>query len=274
MGSDADRESTLEIDRAAVSTRRFSLEVIAGPDGRDLGVSPTPLQAEPARPISEYRFAWTDDFGGLPISADTRAAMKKLADDLADAGCQVERAGPQEFDFERVWRTYGELFGIMAFANVPTVVRAVARTFGRVMFKDVITRAGAQRATANPKRYFMVLEQRDKLIQSLERFLANYDAWLCPVMPTPAFPHRKTGNIHYPIDVDGEKVPGNIAGTGYTCAFNLTGNPVVVVPLGMSSDGLPIGAQLVGPLWGEMALLNTAEALSQITGGFRRPPGY
>jgi amidase len=54
----------------------------------------------------------------------------------------------------------------------------------------------------------------------------------------------------------------------------MTGNPVVVLPAGSSKDGLPIGIQVVGRRWQDMELLAVAEALTQVTGEFRRPPGY
>jgi len=259
----------------SVADLRLGLEVIAGPDGRDLDVAPAPLTAPPPRPIRSYRFAWTDDFGGLPVTADTRAAMQKLANDLSDVGSRVERAGPKDFDLESVWKIYGELYGAIAGVLFPPLLRAVVRLLGPFIVKDAVSRAGAQTATASLKRFFVILEQRDRLTQALEKFLADadYDGWLCPVASTPAFPHRKMGKIHTPIDVDGVPVPGNIAGTGYTCAFNLTGSPVVAMPLAMSGDGLPIGVQVVGRRWGEMELLNVAEAMTPITGAFRRPPG-
>ena len=46
-------------------------------------------------------------------------------------------------------------------------------------------------ATASSRRYFEIMARRDELSVALERFLANYDAWLCPVTPAPAFAHRK-----------------------------------------------------------------------------------
>jgi amidase len=48
----------------------------------------------------------------------------------------------------------------------------------------------------------------------------------------------------------------------------------VVVPIGRSSDGLPIGVQIVGKRWGEMELLAVAEQIAAVTGGYQRPPGY
>jgi len=56
--------------------------------------------------------------------------------------------------------------------------------------------------------------------------------------------------------------------------FNFSGHPSVVVPIGFSRDGLPIGAQIVGRRWGEMALLDVAEQVAQIAGAYRRPPEF
>ncbi len=44
-----------------------------------------------------------------------------------------------------------------------------------------------------------------------------------------------------------------------TCAFDVTGLPSMTVPCGMS-EGLPIGAMLVGPNWGEAKILRAARA--------------
>jgi len=74
--------------------------------------------------------------------------------------------------------------------------------------------------------------------------------------------------------VDEGHVPYRLGGTGYTSPFNLTGNPVVVLPLTRSNEGLPIGLQLVGRRWGEMKLLAVAERIAELTIPFDCPPGY
>jgi len=77
-----------------------------------------------------------------------------------------------------------------------------------------------------------------------------------------------------PIEVDGRKIPYWVAGVSYTSVFNLTGNPVVVLPVARSGEGLPIGVQVVGRRWDDMRVLALAANLAQVTGSFRRPPGY
>jgi len=77
-----------------------------------------------------------------------------------------------------------------------------------------------------------------------------------------------------PIAVDEASVPYFIAGTAYTCPFNLTGHPAVVLPLARSRDGMPIGVQFVARRWAEPALLALAAQVALITGPFTPPPAY
>src|SRR5206468_10193004 len=119
--------------------------------------------------------------------------------------------------------------------------------------------------------YMAALTRRDALIATLERFFGERDALLCPVTVSPAIGHVPFGT---PIDVDEHKVPYFIAGTAYTCPFNLTGNPAVVLPLTRSREGLPIGMQLVAKRWAEPALLALGEQVAHICGPFTAPPAY
>ena len=246
----------------------------AGPDPHEPGVPPVPLGRSPAKPLSQLRFAWTDDFGGIPVSAETHSALSALADELSRVGCSIERKNPPDFDFQAAWQTYGELYGAMVYGTMPHLIRIFMRYLGPVMFPDIIFRSATRRVQAQAVQYFASLARRDQFIQSLQRFLDEYDAWLCPVAAIPAFPHREPNRPNLPLDVEGQMVPGAIATMAHSVIASLTGHPVVVLPLALSAEGLPIGVQVTGHLWEEMALLNVAEALTEITGPFRRPPGY
>jgi amidase len=60
----------------------------------------------------------------------------------------------------------------------------------------------------------------------------------------------------------------------YVACFNASGHPAASISLGLGEQGLPLGAQLVGPYWSEPDLLHFAALASQFTPGFLRPPGY
>ena len=62
--------------------------------------------------------------------------------------------------------------------------------------------------------------------------------------------------------------------SAHATLFNYTGHPAVVLPYTRDRDGLPIGVQAVGRRWDESRLLAIAAALSDLSGGFQRPPGY
>jgi amidase len=50
----------------------------------------------------------------------------------------------------------------------------------------------------------------------------------------------------------------------YTQPFNFTGQPAISVPVGVTSDGLPIGVQMVGAPGGELVLLEVAAELETV----------
>jgi len=118
--------------------------------------------------------------------------------------------------------------------------------------------------------YFTYLQARDAAITVWETFFGAWDALLCPVAMTNAFPHTPTDT---PLLVDG--APHKYWRViGHCGVFNLTGHPVVVIPLGRDADGMPIGIQIVGCRWSEARLLAVAQAITEVSGPFVPPPGY
>jgi amidase len=247
-------------------------KTISGPDDAEWDLAPVPWIEPPERALSSYRFAWSTDFGGVPVSSDTRNAIQRLAQALAKLGCTLEARNPDGFSFDEAWETWGEIAITERAATggdrSRERVTALTATLGEGW---AVARGSAKGVRATVADYVSALTRRDGLITTLEKFFQRWDALLCPVTVTPAIGHVPFGT---PIDVDGAKVPYFIAGTAYTCPFNLTGHPAVVVPLTRSKQGLPIGLQIVGRRWSEPALLAVAQKLALITGPFTPPPDF
>jgi amidase len=211
--------------------------------------------------------AWSADFGGVPVTRDTRDAIAKLAARLG-----AEQRNPDGFDFEQAWETWGEIaIAERAATGGDRARERVAALNATLGEQWAVARGSARGAQATIADYAAALTRKDELIAKLERFFDRWDAFLCPVTVSPAIPHVPFGT---PIDIDGAKVPYFIAGTAYTCPFNLTGHPVAILPLTRSASGLPIGVQVVGKLWSEPALLQLAKKIEQITGSFTPPPNF
>jgi amidase len=218
-------------------------------------------------PKDRYRIAWSTDFGGVPVTRETKEAIAKLAAKLG-----AEQRNPDGFDFEQAWETWGEIaIAERAATGGDRARERVAALNATLGERWAVARGSARGAQATVADYMVSLTRRDQLIATLEKFFNTWDAFLCPVTVSPAIAHVPFGT---PIDVDGAEVPYFIAGTAYTCPFNLTGHPVAILPLTKSADGLPIGVQVVGRLWSEPALLQVAQRIAQITGPFTPPPNF
>jgi amidase len=247
------------------------LRLIAGPDGYQWELPPVPVEPARVRPVAQLRLAWTDDFGGVPVTVDTEAALGELAAELDSLGCRVERRGPEGFDVLTAWETCGELAQAETSSIMPPEAVEQAASMFTEDSEDPLIRGLARGLNATMRHYSAALARRDALISALEQFLGTWDAWLCPVAVGPAFHHCPSGSS---IAVDDREVPYWTALTAYTSPFSLTGHPAVVLPLARSAEGLPIGLQVIGRRWGEMPLLAIAAQLADVIGPFRRPPGF
>jgi aspartyl-tRNA(Asn)/glutamyl-tRNA(Gln) amidotransferase subunit A len=109
--------------------------------------------------------------------------------------------------------------------------------------------------------YIRALRGRDVLRQEVNAALDGRDALLLPTVPVPA---TRLGATTMKVGTSEESVR-NIT-LRLTQLFNITGHPAITIPCGRTLEGLPIGAQLVGPQGRTGALLDVAEALEPYLG--------
>jgi aspartyl-tRNA(Asn)/glutamyl-tRNA(Gln) amidotransferase subunit A len=95
-------------------------------------------------------------------------------------------------------------------------------------------------------------------------FHERYDLLLTPMMPVPALPVGQDLN-----DPAGEEQW--LDWSPFSYPFNMTRQPAASVPCGLTSAGLPIGLQIVGPLYAEYRVLRAARVFETIQ-PVRRPP--
>jgi amidase len=216
--------------------------IIAGPDGRDTDVPPVPVEAVPELVLKNLRIAVAPTFPGFLVAAAIRGAVANLAKQLSDLGVVVEEAALPRLDFDSA---------------------LLAMVIGAFQPEE-------NQSPTTLAEYLEALHRRDQSLIAWEQFFQEWDVLLCPACMTTAFPHCEPGS---PLQVDGQEVVYWMVGA-YTTVFNYTGHPAIVLPYTLDRDGLPIGVQLVGRRWDESRLLGIAKALTDVTGEFRRPPGY
>jgi aspartyl-tRNA(Asn)/glutamyl-tRNA(Gln) amidotransferase subunit A len=98
--------------------------------------------------------------------------------------------------------------------------------------------------------------QVERLRGLIHIFFQKYDLLLTPTTAITAPPVGQRGRGRGLGFLDWDFVP-------FTCAFNLSGNPAASVPCGFSSEGLPIGLQVVGRLEDEVTVMRAAAAFAE-----------
>jgi amidase len=253
----------------------LALKLISGPDGIDWEVQPVPLDAAPRRSPAELHLAFSAEMAGMPVSASTSTAIRSLVEKLRNHAFHLDERGPDGFDFLAAFESGAELLAAEVVAGLtPEEEQQLAAQLGsNPDSADIAARGYSRGVSASLRAHAGILGRRDAALGSVESFLGDngYDAWLLPVTVSPAIAHCAPGT---PVAVDGQELSYFAGGLAYTWPFSFTGSPVVVLPIGTSLEGLPIGIQVVGRRWSEMALLEVARLIEAATGGFQRPPGY
>jgi aspartyl-tRNA(Asn)/glutamyl-tRNA(Gln) amidotransferase subunit A len=119
---------------------------------------------------------------------------------------------------------------------------------------DLRLRVAAGR-TVPATLYVKATRARAILKNSMARLFSEYgiDAILTPTLPTTAIDAERLL-----IEGTGLEESVGVAWTRLTMPFNATGQPVLAIPCGLDSDGLPVGIQLAGIPGKESALFQTA----------------
>jgi amidase len=246
-----------------------ALRIIAGPDGSEAEAAPVPLGPTPKLVAKGLRIAFVDSNPLVPASDETVRVAQETVRLLAKAEVKVRRAEPDGLDWQQAWDDWSDLLQYEVRALQPLAERE--RFFDKTDAPDPSLRSTARVSRLDLADFFAVLDRRDDLIRRCESFLDSHDAWLMPVTPDVAFERQKSGQ---PLKVDGREHPYFLTGTSYNFLANLTGQPSIVLPCGLSKDGLPIGLQLVGKRWGEARLLGVAKALEKLLPPCPVPPNY
>ncbi|MDJ0595897.1 MAG: amidase [Pleurocapsa sp. MO_226.B13] len=261
-----------------VEDLKLCLSLIAGADSRQPEIPPVTLNTPAKKSLSSLRIAWTSELGNLKVDPEISSTLSNFVTRLTEAGCHVEQQIPQEFDFDTAWETYGEVYASELLTSEPVftwdnISFTLKLNFSKIQVarqyrNSPIERGFLKAFPVNFSKYMQSLTKRDCAIAQMDDFLADWDAYLCPVSTITAFPHQPKGK---PIEVNGIKLPYITACGGYAILFNFTGHPVVVIPIGRSQSGLPIGIQIVGKRWQDLELLAIAEKINEIACDLQHP---
>jgi amidase len=252
------------------------LDAIAGPDPLEAGKAYR-LQLPAARhdALKDFRVLLIDSDPVMPTNAAVRAGIERLADHLGKAGVKLERSSPLLPDFAASSRLYMRVLMSFLAASFTPEDYAGAQAGAAALSPDD-TSLAAERLrgiTLGHRDWLFADGGRTRLRAQWRELFKGFDAVICPVMPTPAYPHDHSPDQETRrINIDGRdfSYPDQLAWAGIA---TLPGLPATAIPLGLS-EGLPIGVQIVGPWLEDRTPLRLAELIEREFGGFVPPPMF
>jgi len=243
----------------SVTDAALMLIVLSGPDHRDPYALP-PQEKDYLAGLEEgvrgWRIAYSPTLGYAKVDPEIATAAAEAARHFETLGATVEQVDAI-FDSPR-----DALFKLWA-AGAAKLLAAFPADRREVIDPGLVVTAeeGAQISAID---YLGADLVRTALARQMAEFHRNHDLLVTPMMPVPALPagqdlNDPTAERHW------------IDWSPFSYPFNMTRQPAASIPCGLTSAGLPIGLQIVGPLYADDRVLRAARAF-EMTQAERRAP--
>lgn len=238
------------------------LDATAGPAPGDPALLPPPSRSwleEVTRPPDPLRIGWTTrSWNGGSVSIDSTTAVEQAASLLHGLGHRVEEAHPQPgIDWPDIILANARIWC----ANIARAIDGMATETGRRIDADHL-----EAATLACHVYGHNLPARDLLwaldiansvSRAMGRFFTDFDILLTPMLPDAGLPLGPYSPNREGMDA--------LAWTRhlfdaspFTPLFNMTGQPAMSVPWGLTARGVPVAVQAIGRFGAESALFRLA----------------
>jgi len=242
-----------------VADAALMLNALSAPDHRDPYALP-PEGTDWSDGIEDgvrgWRIAYSPTLGYAEVDPEIAAAVLKAARQFEGLGAVVEQVDtifPSPRD---------ALFTLWA-AGAAKLLDAYPRD-KRALVDPGLVATAVEGERISAVDYLGADLVRTALGQQMAQFHQIYDLLLTPMMPIPALPvgqdlNDPTTERHW------------IDWSPFSYPFNMTRQPAASIPCGLTRAGLPIGLQIVGPLYADARVLRAARAF-ETTQPERRPP--
>ena len=237
----------------SVHDAALMLSVISAPDSRDCYVLPDSQQDFTKNldsGIRGLRVAYSPTLGGNRVDPEVADIVAKAARRFEELGATVEEAEP-------ALDNPSEVFQILWFAGAGKVLSGISQD------RHDLLDPGFRYIAELGQRYDLhsyldASKRREGITVAMCKFHETYDLLLTPSLSLTAF----QAGMDAPHHESGEQW---VDWTPFSFPFNMTQQPATSMPCGFSSEGLPVGLQIVGPRYRDDLVLRAARAFETIS---------
>lgn len=239
------------------------LSTIAGPDSRaPISIAePGALFTRPlGRDFKDVRIAWSRTLGKLPVDPRVTTALDEKRYVFESLGCITDDVEPDFTDADdvfKVWRAWRMELGFAEFLEKY-----------RTVFKDTVVWNIEEGMKLSGPQIGAAERKRTELYHRIRRLMETYDYLILPVSQVPPFDVKQ----RYVTRINDDAMETYIDWMKSCYYISVIGNPAISVPCGFTSDGLPVGIQIVGRHQNDFGVLQLAYAFEQATALWRHKP--
>ncbi len=229
------------------------LGVLAGPEPQRSSAWSLNLPAPRKPDPSQLRVGVWFEAPGVPIDSEVLRLLQNAAAQLAALGVKVEVAHPPIPSQEQL----DLFFQLISAAIAPSMPDSIAEAMG-----------------GSHLGWLTAQQRRAELKLVWAQWFEQFDALLCPVLPTPAFPHDHADSIADRQLLINGKSESHTALLHWLGLIGLMELPSVSTPVGRTNSGLPVGMQVVTAYLRDREAIAIAQLVEQTLGGYSAPPHF
>jgi len=235
--------------RCAADLRR-ALDVLAGPEAEDAAGMAFTLAPPRRETLADYRVLVLTDHPLTPTDSEIAGAVDNLARRLEALGASVRRAHDR----------------LPNLADQHAIYQRLLNT--------AISRGAPGATPPDAHAYMDLLDAQLAFRRRWASLFETFDLVLAPAFGVTAFPHEDgPESQERTLKVNGVDTP-YYAQLGWPAVALLPNLPATALPLGLSREGLPMGAQVIGGWMQDLTTIHFAELVEREFGGFIPPPRF
>ncbi len=206
------------------------------------------------------KISWCNTIGNRPVEPAVTQVLNKARHTIENIGCKVYEEEPDLADADQVFDI------VRAYVFAHTHQNHLKHYKGKL--KDTIIWNSERGISLSALDVSKAEEQHTNIVVRMADFWDKYDYLCMPVTATPPFPIE----WEYPTEINGIKMDNYIRWMWPCYVITVTGSPAISVPAGFTSEGLPIGLQIVGKPNDDLGVLRLALAFEEATQFYKIKP--